>query len=311
MKEVNKTPKIAIIVLNWNGWQDTVECLESLSQIEYQNFNITVVDNGSTDNSIEQIKAWASGKLRIKIIKLKHNIGYAKGNNAGIRDVLSDPGVRYILILNNDTIVSPDFLSCLAEILNKEKNVALAGPKLIDYKTGKYWQSPLKNRLNLLTYLLFSTPIYWMFYRTLLHNFFKVKEEKPVKVYMVAGCAMFFRADILRDIGMFDENSFLYWEEFIIAEKLRERGLLTYFVPQSIIRHKLGAATQKMDPAEKTIAKLQSEAYFQSNYLKMPWLQRFIIKTVELCIYFLLAVVSGSYRQKFGEIAHIIFYGKA
>ena len=97
-------PKITIIILNWNGKNNTLECLKSISKITYQNFKTLIVDNGSTDNSIFQIKNTCPN---IKIIENKENLGFAKGNNIGIKHAIENNS-QYILLLNNDTIVDKD-----------------------------------------------------------------------------------------------------------------------------------------------------------------------------------------------------------
>ena len=139
-------PTVAIITLNWNGWADTVECLESVYQINYPNYHVVVVDNHSSDNSVRKIKDYASGNLEVKsnffkydptnkpieivqysrenweikknsntnkqliLIKNEINYGFAEGNNIGIEYALSNLNLDYIMLLNNDTVVDKKFL---------------------------------------------------------------------------------------------------------------------------------------------------------------------------------------------------------
>ena len=99
-------PKASIIILNWNGKEDTLECLESVGKIDYPNFDTIVVDNGSSD---ESVKAFQKEFPKVKVLETGENLGYAGGNNVGIRYAL-DNGADYILILNNDTIVDSQLL---------------------------------------------------------------------------------------------------------------------------------------------------------------------------------------------------------
>ena len=316
-------PKVAIVVLNWNGWQDTIECLESLSQISYPNFQVIVVDNGSTDGSVEKIRQWAAGKIpvlskyfsyearnkpfNIDILELKENLGYARGNNAGIKHTFSLKDVKYVLILNNDTVVYKDFLSPMVEVFNKYPKAGLVGPKILNYASGSQKQGPLYKRLGVFTILLGYTPLNRFFAKTPIIKQYLVKGIGPQKVYEVTGCCMLFNKEVLERIGSFDENTFLGWEECIIAEKLLKHGYQTYVVPESFIYHKFGQATKKIDPAEKTIAFLRSDKYFQDNYLKIPFIQRVIIDLVRIVLYSLIALANSSYRRKyFGLIRAII-----
>ena len=105
-----REPKVAIVVLNWNGKRDTVECLASLNEIDYSNYEILLVDNGSTDGSQKYFRAQYP---EIELIENEMNLGFAEGNNVGIRHAMNGRA-DYVLLLNNDTFVHPKFLSELA-----------------------------------------------------------------------------------------------------------------------------------------------------------------------------------------------------
>ena len=161
-------PQVAIIILNWNGWQDTIECLESLYQTKYENFRVILVDNASTDDSLKNIRNYLKGKLEIHseyfkyrkenkpiqfteinydehrdikirtdadliIIKNQENQGFARGNNIGIRAALKNADPKYILLLNNDTVVSPDFLIELVKTVESDHKIGFTGPKTYLY----------------------------------------------------------------------------------------------------------------------------------------------------------------------------------
>jgi len=104
-----ENPKVAIIIVNWDGWEDTIECLESLYRIDYPNYEIIIIDNHSQDDSVRRIKDYSEGK-ELTIIENEDNYGFAEGNNIGIRYALKYLKPKYILLLNNDTVVDKDFL---------------------------------------------------------------------------------------------------------------------------------------------------------------------------------------------------------
>ncbi|MCE5214153.1 MAG: glycosyltransferase, partial [Methanobacterium sp.] len=104
-----ETPKVTIVIVNWNGWEDTIECLKSLYHVNYTNFNIIIVDNHSQDDSVKKIKDYIENKKLILIVN-DENYGFAEGNNIGIRYAQKNFNPDYILLLNNDTIVDKEFL---------------------------------------------------------------------------------------------------------------------------------------------------------------------------------------------------------
>src|SRR3989344_9330156 len=113
MKNNKQFPKVSIIILNWNGWKDTIECLESLYKITYPNYEVIVVDNGSKDDSVKQIRKVI--KKNTRLILNKDNSGFAEGNNVAMRQVLKEKKSKYVLLLNNDTVVDKNFLEPLVE----------------------------------------------------------------------------------------------------------------------------------------------------------------------------------------------------
>jgi len=301
-------PKIAIIVLNWNGWHDTIECLGSLAKIDYPNYQIIVVDNGSTDNSVPRIKQWASDSLPgMKLIELKENLGYAKGNNEGIRYAAKDKGIEFILILNNDTVVKEDFLNKLMEGFDAGDNVALVGPKILNYEKTDYLRSEVYKRPGFFAMLIFFSPLKNLFSRLPLLYLKQPKNDDPRKVYAISGSCMLFRKTAMQDIGGFDEATFLGWEEFIIAEKMKRKGYSTLLAPKSIIYHKWGRSTAKIDPADKMISFLKSEKYFQRNYLHLPSFQYGILNTINLFIFVLYSIVNADYRKNLIKIIYAMF----
>ena len=153
-QEPKTWPKVAIIVLNWNGWQDTIECLESLQRITYPNYQIIVVDNGSTDDSVDKIKAWAKDKFgmpsitshslhienfpsinafilledpSIIMLTVRQNLGFSEGNNLGIAYALSTTDASdFVFLLNNDAQPEPTCITECVEVAQK-KDAAIVG----------------------------------------------------------------------------------------------------------------------------------------------------------------------------------------
>src|SRR5579862_7546052 len=122
----DQQPKISIIVLNWNGKQDTLACLESLVQLSYSNFEVIVVDNGSIDGSAAVIREQFP---QFSLIENQENLGFAEGNNVGMRAALQR-GAELVLLLNNDTVAAPDLLDHFVEMFESCHEAGILGAKI-------------------------------------------------------------------------------------------------------------------------------------------------------------------------------------
>ncbi|GAG03548.1 unnamed protein product [marine sediment metagenome] len=120
-EEDKMSPKVSIIILNWNGSHYTIPCVESLLNSSYQNFEIILVDNGSEKEDIQAIEKEFQGNGKVKIIKNKENMGFAEGNNMGVRN--SCPKSKYVVLVNNDTIAKKDWLKEIVEGMESDENI--------------------------------------------------------------------------------------------------------------------------------------------------------------------------------------------
>lgn len=210
-------PKVFIIVLNYNGKDVIKNCLASIFKIDYPNFAVVLVDNNSTDGSLEFAKANFS---KANIIKNEENIGYAAGNNVGIRFAL-ERLADYILLLNNDTEVEKDFLSKLIEIAEKEKQSGILSPIIFKGSDKAVWFS--------------GGQISWLTMKAI-HS----QDIKAVDYYetsIISGCAMLVKADVFNEIGLFDEDYFLYWEDVDFSLRSRRAGFKNIVVANSWVYH--------------------------------------------------------------------------
>jgi len=199
--------KVSVILLNWNGLGDTIQCINSLRKIDYPNFEIIVVDNGSKDNSVSGLR-----KLKgIKLIENKANLGFAEGNNTGVRKAKG----KYIVFLNNDTVVDKNYLASMVKTIESSGNIALVGSK-INNLGDFYNRSETKgNLINLLGEPLAS-------------------EEG--KTFMVSGCSMMFRKSIIGE--PFDKDYFAYSEDTYVCWLARLKGYDVRIAKDSIVQHK-------------------------------------------------------------------------
>jgi GT2 family glycosyltransferase len=230
----------AIIVLNWNAPQDTIQCLESLLPlVEKNQARIIVCDNDSNDNSVDLITRWAlmhfpdncenADEAQFVLFQIESNSGYAAGNNVGIQYAL-DHDFQYVWILNNDTVVAENALTALFDCIEQHPEVGCYGSTLVDYSEPDKVQCAAGCRYNPLTTV--RTEIYHDCDLAWVNN-----QQQNIKLDYVCGAAMFLRADALRKIGLLNQQFFLYYEELDLAQRLKKMGYQLGWCKASIIHH--------------------------------------------------------------------------
>ncbi len=278
---------VAIVILNYKNYGDTIACLRALTAITYPHTDTIIVDNDSQNDSLDYIRqdlsarqvdhacireddiAASGGKPETTIlIQSSRNRGYAAGNNLGIRLALAK-GASYVLLLNNDTRVEKGFLEPLVRYAETHEHVAAVGPKVLDAH-GQIDRQCARRRI---------TPWYFFFANGLGKRLFPDNRwirrhtyqdeyafENPQEVEVLSGCCMLIKSSVFRRLGLLDENTFLYYEEMIFHELLRHAGLTSAVVPQSVIVHRHGQSTA-LTP-KKTLKRIgdASLLYYLTHY---------------------------------------------
>ncbi len=229
MTESRNSPKVEIIILTWNGKEDTLECLKSLQKVKYENIDITVVDNASTDDSAEII---AADFPSVKLINNNTNLMYAGGNNVAIKEALSREA-ECILLLNNDTILHEDFLTYLVETISSEVEIGIVAPKINYYNNRKliWYAGGFVN--------FFTGNIY--------HRGLRKRDDGnydlPDDVDYATGCCMLIKRELFEEIGLLDEEYYIYSEDVDFSFRAHTAGYKIVFEPRSLIWHKVSSAT--------------------------------------------------------------------
>jgi GT2 family glycosyltransferase len=229
-------PKVFIIILNWNGWKDTIECLKSLKKIGYPNYQIVLVDNGSTDESVFQLKNFCSEDNEgLIFLENQNNLGFAGGNNVGIKRALENQA-DYVLLLNNDTTVEPDFLTQLVKAAESDKKIGILGPKInfYDHKDRIWFLGGKINRL-----LNKGTHLYY--------DQIDSAENLPNKSFEVdyfTGCALLIKKEVIKKIGLMWDGYFLYYEDTDWNLKAKKNGWKIIIAPKAKIYHKVSRSTK-------------------------------------------------------------------
>lgn len=244
MVTTGSMPHVGVIVLNYENAPDTINCMESLRSLQYPHVSRILVDNGSSEQCVSRLRERYGTDPAVQFIETGRNVGYAAGNNVGIRAAL-EAGSDYALVLNSDTIVESGFLKPLLTAMEKDPTTAIAMPRFLD--ANGMDSTPLRKR-----------PSYRSYYgrfglvgavrrrRGGGGHAVRLTVTKPIEVEVPFGACMLIRTSFLRDIGLLDEGTFLYQEEVILAEQMRARGLRAIVVPTSAVMHLVGRSTSRM-----------------------------------------------------------------
>jgi GT2 family glycosyltransferase len=234
--------QIYISLLNFNGKENTFNCLESLEKVKRDNFKLTVVavDNASTDNSLLALSDYRSGNFDFKFIQNKKNLGFAGGQNTAIGYAIANKA-DYILVLNNDTYVDPNFLNELLKIAESEKVVGVLVPKIyfapgFEFHKDRYLAA---EKGKVLWYA--GGEMDWsnvIGHHRGVDEVDKGQYDKNEDTELATGCCMLIKKEVFEKIGLFDDNYFLYYEDSDLSMKAKKAGFEVKYVPRSMIWHK-------------------------------------------------------------------------
>jgi GT2 family glycosyltransferase len=268
--QASNQPHVYIVVLNWNGWRDTIECLESVFRLNYPRFTVLVCDNASTDGSLEKIQDWARGNVmagcsspdlsrlitppilkpiaffaisaadgattqpspdvRLVLIQTGANLGFAGGNNVGIRYALSHGHRDYVWLLNNDTVVDPHSLSALVRMAQADQMLGICGSLIRNYGSPHDVQSVGRR----------YSP--WSGRTRPFQELATAKEDAIVSGrpgYIVEGASMLVSGKFLDRVGLLEESYFLFFEELDWITRALPIFHFGYSAA-SIVYHKVG-----------------------------------------------------------------------
>lgn len=216
-------PLVGCVILNWNGWRDTIDCLNALEKCTYRNFVSVVVDNGSTDDSVARIQDIYPD---LTILQATRNLGFAGGNNLGIRYALAKKA-DYIWLLNNDAKPLPDALSALVSKAVADKRIGAVGSICYYAERPDVVQIWAGGRVNL-----------WIGYSP-----YATEPHADDWFHWLNGTSLLLACMALEHVGLLDEKYFLYWEDTELSLRLRRNGWRLAVAADSQVLHKVSAST--------------------------------------------------------------------
>lgn len=248
-------PKVAVIILHLKDIPCLVDCIVSLNKITYRNFNIIIAHNGT--ESIALLDALAPISRHItKVIDMDSNIGFTRANNIGIRHALRD-GAEYILLLNDDTEVTPDFLTTLIDVAELRPDAGMLGPKILFYdQPQKIWFAGA--RFNPETCMATATGF---------NQAVQCEDSVPIESDFITGCALLVKRKAIEKIGLLDERIFLYCEDLDWGLRLIKAGLKNLVVPDARIWHKVSVTVGGLDSPFTIYHKTRSRLLMAKLYV--------------------------------------------
>lgn len=243
---MDKLPSVYIIILNWNRLNDTLACLKSLEESSNCGFNlhVLVVDNGSTDGSVNALKKYKSDEFELSTIENGENLGFAAGNNVGIKYALKE-GADFLLILNNDTQVDKNLLREFLAAAEKYPDVGIFTPKIYFAKGFEFKRNYKKDDLGKVIWSAGGDIDWNNVYATNRHV--DEVDSKHLDMDTVSdfatGAAMFLRADVVKKYGNFDDRYFMYFEDVDLCERYKRAGGKVMYVSKCRLWHKVAQSS--------------------------------------------------------------------
>lgn len=315
-----------VVILNYNSWQDTIECLESVLKSDYFNFKIIVCDNNSSNDSIEHMISWANGKEKVSFsmnsiiqnavlpilkkpvhfacysettdskeqftklvnfIKISRNKGFAGGMNIGIKAAMRQSDCGYIWCLNNDTVVDRAAMRLMIETIEGTNNIGICSSRTFYYLEPETEQ--------------------WLIHKTGFNKWLcisaKISDEELEKQLMASynGASFIVTPNFIRKVGMMEEKYFLYCEEWDWTIRGKKQGFKLAFAPDSIVYHKQGKTTGGTENKKSIIADyygVRSKILFTRKFYP------YCIPTVYLGL--LIAIINRIRRKQYKRIWMIL-----
>lgn len=266
--------KIAFIIINYNQFEKTIECVNSILQNSINcKFDIYILDNNSNNNSVNILEEEYKNNENISIILSSENLGYARGNNYLLK-IIENKNYDYAIISNNDIIYFEESVNILIDTISNDKDVIIVAPRVINI--NKALQVNVK----------FKKTSFFEYMCNVVGIKSKTIPKKRLKniseVYWVAGCSFIVDLNKLHQIGYFDSYTFLYFEEYILSAKIEKANYKMLFQPNAEVFHYHKASTSKNN-IDISLHFLRSELYYWKKYRKITYKKLYFLVFLRNC----------------------------
>lgn len=227
------SPSLGIVIVNWNSYQVTSVCLASLRECTYSDYEIILVDNGSNDHSGDLLK---KNYPEVTLLRNSENLGFTGGNNKGIEYALQS-GKELIMLLNNDTIITPNFVEPLVEKLQNDSRIGAVQPKIMfNQERHIIWNAGSEYSKT------------WSLTKTIgVGERDSGQFDRGRAIPWVTGCCFLVRSPIVRKIGLLDDDFFIYYEDTDWSFRIVRAGYDLWYCPESKIYHEVGKSNQNRE----------------------------------------------------------------
>jgi GT2 family glycosyltransferase len=292
-------PTVSIIILTTNALEMTKEQLLDLSKVDIGSIDAEclVVDNGSKDGTEETIKNYKLPNMKYKFIQSGANLGFAGGNNVGIRDALRR-GYKYILLMNNDLILPKDIVKKLVDFMEDNPDAGLASPKMYfakgyEFHKNRYKKSELGNVFWYAGGILDKDNVYST--HRGVDEVDNSQYDKTEETDFANGACVIIRRDVFKKIGLLDAGFFLYWEDADFSVRAKRAGFKVIYYPKTCMWHKVSASTGGSGSPTNDYFLTRNRFYFAMRYSSLRTKFAVLRDTVRL-------IFAGRTWQKWGAI---------
>ncbi len=252
---IKHAPKVSVVVLNWNTYELTKECLESLQEVTYSNYEVILVDNASRDGSAQKL---GQEFPEATLIQNNANLGFARGCNAGIRCALNH-GADFVLLLNSDSTVEKGFLEPAVEVAESDSKIGLVSGKIyLKDKPGYLWYAG--GSFSLLRGMVVIRG--W-------HQLDEGHFNKAEEVDISTGALMLIKREVIDKVGLLPEEYFFGQEEWDYSLTVRRAGYRLYYVPEFVTYHRGDGSHRNLD-AKYMYCGYRNRLIFQEKFLPRP-----------------------------------------
>ncbi|KYC63719.1 hypothetical protein B4100_0937 [Heyndrickxia coagulans] len=269
-------PLVHVILLNFNSYTDTIECVESLKKVTYPNLEIIIVDNFSSDMSENILRQKYPDLV---IIQTGKNLGFAGGNNIGIKYSLEN-GADYVCLLNNDTTVEPNFLSFLVETAESDRNIGIVGGVI------KYYNQHEK---------IWYSGGYFSELKTKGIHLTELPSNDLMEVSFITGCLQLIRKEVIIDIGYLPEEYFIYYEDVDFCKTVKDKGYKLLISKNAVIYHKCGSTASYKSPISIYYSNRNKFIFINKHY---KGLKRGFLLTKNLFLLFIKGLLYRGEKRK-------------